>query len=199
MYLAVVGGGAWFAGALKALLSDDATLHAVESARDLRPPAPCEDGQARIAILASETGHDRLRTRLAELRRHDPKLRVVVRLRTLRPDLVRDAMQAGAWGCFAENDAPDILLNLLATVRSGRMSFPYVDFTELSDDPFERLTRREREVLAALSKGWTNTQISSRLGVSENTVKYHLKLIYEKLEVSNRSTAVAAYLRHVSL
>ncbi|MEM6933087.1 MAG: LuxR C-terminal-related transcriptional regulator, partial [Pseudomonadota bacterium] len=48
----------------------------------------------------------------------------------------------------------------------------------------------------ALAKGWTNNQISSRLGVSENTVKYHLKLIYEKLDVQNRSMAVARYINY---
>ncbi|MEM9371374.1 MAG: response regulator transcription factor, partial [Pseudomonadota bacterium] len=153
-----------------------------------RPPDP------QIAILASDLGRETLIGTIADWRRRYPDLRVVVRLRSLRPELVRDAMQAGAWGCFAEDDAPDIVLNVLKSVSSGRMSFPFIDFSKLKEDPFEQLTRREMDVLAALAKGWTNNQISSRLGVSENTVKYHLKLIYEKLDVQNRSMAVARYI-----
>ena len=58
-----------------------------------------------------------------------------------------------------------------------------------------KLTRREREVLNALAQGWSNTRISARLGISENTVKYHLKLIYDKLGVPNRATAVAQFMQ----
>ncbi len=196
MQLAVVGGNVWFSGALDALLCRDSSLEPVNIAADPEAlPLPCE-GEARIAILASDLGRATLVETIAEWKDRYPGLRVVVRLRSLRPELVRDTMQAGAWGCFAEDDPPEVVLNLLKSVRSGRMSFPFVDFEQLRDDPFEQLTRREMEVLGALSKGWTNSQISARLGVSENTVKYHLKLIYEKLGVRNRSMAVAEYLNY---
>jgi len=52
---------------------------------------------------------------------------------------------------------------------------------------------RERELLAVLSDGWTNLQIATRTGISENTVKYHLKNLYDKLDVRNRAMAVALY------
>ena len=112
--------------------------------------------------------------------------------------IVRDAMQAGAWGCFSADDSPEMLLSMLTSVASGRASYPFVDFSLLKDDPFEQLTRREREVLDALSQGWSNTQISARLGISENTVKYHLKLIYGKLGVANRATAIAQFMQRAN-
>ena len=52
---------------------------------------------------------------------------------------------------------------------------------------------RERELLSARAGGWTNQQIASRYGISPNTVKFHLKNLYEKLDVSNRASAVALY------
>ena len=53
------------------------------------------------------------------------------------------------------------------------------------------LTSREREILALLADGLGNKQIAARLGISANTVKTHLELLFEKLGVSSRAEAVA--------
>ena len=57
------------------------------------------------------------------------------------------------------------------------------------------LTAREREVLTLLADGLGNKQIAARLGISANTVKTHLELLFEKLGVSTRAQAVAAGVR----
>jgi ATP/maltotriose-dependent transcriptional regulator MalT len=57
------------------------------------------------------------------------------------------------------------------------------------------LTNREREILGLLADGLGNKQIASRLGISANTVKTHLELLFEKLSVSSRAEAVAAGVR----
>jgi DNA-binding NarL/FixJ family response regulator len=57
----------------------------------------------------------------------------------------------------------------------------------------EMLTRREREVLAMLAEGETNARIATRLVVTEDTVKTHVKHILRKLAVHNRSQAVSRY------
>ncbi len=56
---------------------------------------------------------------------------------------------------------------------------------------FEILTEREREVLELLARGSTNKEIADALYISPNTVKRHLKAIFEKLEVHTRSAAAA--------
>jgi DNA-binding CsgD family transcriptional regulator len=53
------------------------------------------------------------------------------------------------------------------------------------------LSNREREILALLADGLGNKQIAARLGISANTVKTHLELLFEKLGVSSRAEAVA--------
>ena len=53
------------------------------------------------------------------------------------------------------------------------------------------LTNREREILALLADGLGNKQIAARLGISPNTVKTHLELLFDKLGVSSRAEAVA--------
>jgi DNA-binding NarL/FixJ family response regulator len=53
------------------------------------------------------------------------------------------------------------------------------------------LTERERQVFDLLAKGMTNKEIAEGLAISTNTVKRHLKAIFEKLEVHTRSAAAA--------
>ena len=195
MQVAVIGGSAWFVGALKAILDNGGQFALAITADDLSTfRRRLEGSDVRIVILAGPRAEGDMVALIQWCRRYRAELRVIVQFAILRADLVRDAMQAGAWGCFAADDAPEILLSILASVAQGRVSFPFVDLSALKHDPFEQLTVRERDVLRALSQGWTNLQISTRLGISENTVKYHLKIIYEKLGVSSRAAAVARYI-----
>ena len=60
----------------------------------------------------------------------------------------------------------------------------------------EQLTEREREVLEALIKGRSNKEIASSLFISEQTVKSHLKTLFAKLNVSDRTEAAVAAIRH---
>ena len=57
------------------------------------------------------------------------------------------------------------------------------------------LSRREHEILALLADGLVNKQIAARLGISTNTVKTHLELLFEKLGVTTRAEAVATGVR----
>lgn len=54
----------------------------------------------------------------------------------------------------------------------------------------QRLTSREQEILELLSKGWTNNSIARKMDISINTVKYHLKKIFVKLNAKNRIEAL---------
>ncbi len=200
MKVAVIGGGAWFVGTLHTVLDSGGDFSLCLAEDDV--PSfirRVDEADPEIVILAGNGGENNPGSATGRLlqwvRRKRPGLRVIVKLSSLRANLVRDAMQGGAWGCISDDDPPETLLSVLSSVAQGRVSFPFVDLSALHDDPFEQLTRREREVLNALAQGWSNTQISARLGISENTVKYHLKLIYDKLGVPNRATAVAQFMQ----
>jgi DNA-binding NarL/FixJ family response regulator len=131
---------------------------------------------------------------LTNLRRRNIETRVIVYTGEPGKDVLRQAVRLGAWGFISKSDEPAVLLDTVAAISRGRMSLPYVDLQSLTNDPLGELTARERELLVALANGWTNLQIASRIGISRNTVKYHLKNLYDKLGVSNRAMAVALYM-----
>lgn len=104
-------------------------------------------------------------------------------------------MMEGAAGFCSKKEAPERLVETVAAVALGNMVYPFMDMRAVTADPLGDLTAREAELLTYLADGITNQQIASKLGISLNTVKFHLKNLYEKLDVKNRSQAVSAYLR----
>ena len=108
-------------------------------------------------------------------------------------NLPRLAMTAGAAGFAPRSADGTALLNTCADVAAGKMVFPFIDVRELQTDPMQSLSRKERMMLEALSKGLTNRELSKELGISTNTVKFHLSNMYDKLSVKNRAQAIAFY------
>lgn len=131
---------------------------------------------------------------LTELRKRFEDIRPIVYTGEQSPTVLRRTIRAGAWGFMSKSDEPTVLIETISSVSHGRVCFPYVDIQALSSDPLAALTVRERELLAALADGWSNLQIAARIGISRNTVKYHLKNLYDKLDVHNRAMAVALYM-----
>lgn len=130
---------------------------------------------------------------IEQLKRHHLTTRIIIYTGEPTLAVLRPAIKAGAWGFTSKMEDPAVLIETIAAVARGRVSFPYVDISSLNADPLEGITARERELLAALANGWSNLQIAARIGISRNTVKYHLKNLYDKLGVSNRAMAVALY------
>jgi two-component system nitrate/nitrite response regulator NarP len=101
----------------------------------------------------------------------------------------------GGAAFVAKSEQPEVLLDTIATVAGGRMVFPYMDVRAVNQNPLATLTRRELEVLSDLASGRTNKQIARDHGVSLNTVKFHVRNLFQKLGVNSRSQAIAMYLR----
>ncbi len=108
-------------------------------------------------------------------------------------DQARLAMSAGAAAFASRSGAPEALLDTCAQVAAGKMVFPFVDVRDLQKDPIHSLSKRERVMLDALSKGLTNKELARSLGISANTVKFHLSNLYQKLDVKSRAQAIAFY------
>lgn len=129
----------------------------------------------RIAVVAAS---EELRTRLAAALSSDPTFDVV------------------AVGATAADVAPsaDVLLVARETEDTAPdAADPAGDASAIEHGP--SLTNREREILALLADGLGNKQIATRLGISPNTVKTHLELLFDKIGVRSRAEAVAVGVR----
>ncbi len=81
------------------------------------------------------------------------------------------------------------LTKIVKAAQQMQTQYPYYLGGDVEE---EKLTPTELEVLKYLKRGMKNTEIAKAMFISENTVKYHLKNIYQKLEVSNRTQAIQA-------
>ncbi len=131
---------------------------------------------------------DRLRAR------PDPP-RVVIYTGASSNAIPAQSMAHGAAAYVSKSETPELLLDTVESVAHGRMVFPFLDVRRVNQSPLTGLTRRELEVLSALAAGNTNKEIAANLGLSLNTVKFHVKNLFQKLGVHNRSQAIALYLK----
>jgi len=110
---------------------------------------------------------------------------------------LRSALDAGADGLALKTESPQQTLTAIRQVHAGQLVFPqaarrWIDGRAGAGAPGE-LTPREREVWALVANGLTNPQIAERLGLSDNTVKFHVQHLFSKLGVKNRTEAALKY------
>jgi two-component system nitrate/nitrite response regulator NarP len=131
---------------------------------------------------------------LTALRGRSDAPQAVVYTGALDPDIPRQVMALGGAGFCPKRAEPQRLMDTVVSVAHGNMVFPRMDVASLYDDPLSQLTGRELQLLAELAQGATNDAIARRLGISGNTVKFHLKNLYGKLGIQNRAQAIAYYM-----
>lgn len=122
--------------------------------------------------------------------------RIVVFSGTSDPRAPLEALRLGAAGFVGKHEPPQRLIEAVRAAAEGRMTFPMLRLGEMANNPLAGLTARERELLSALGSGCTNAQLARRLGVSVNTVKFHLRNLFDKIGAKNRAQAVEIFLRH---
>jgi DNA-binding NarL/FixJ family response regulator len=111
------------------------------------------------------------------------------------------AMRAGARGYLLKGADRAEIERALRTVHAGEVVFSsgvaasvtawFRGGRSTGQEPFPELTEREREVLDLVARGLTNTEIAARLVLSDKTVRNHVSNVFAKLQVTNRSGAVA--------
>lgn len=135
---------------------------------------------------------------LAEIRKRELPVRVLVLTAFADGESIQSALEGGADGFALKTAPPRQTIEAIRQVGQGNLVFPPAARKWLRGhlhDPGPDLSEREWEVLEQVAKGLTNPQIADALSVTENTVKFHLQNIFQKLHVSNRTEAAGVYFR----
>jgi len=136
-----------------------------------------------------------------------PKTPILILTVSADTQTVFRALEAGADGYLLKRSRPDQLQTAIQEVLEGGAPMTseiarrvVASFRERAArrDEKARLTPREEEVLGYLSKGFANKEIAVKMSVSYETVRDHLRNIYEKLHVHSRTEAVARFLNSSS-
>jgi DNA-binding NarL/FixJ family response regulator len=123
-------------------------------------------------------------------------------------DLIFDSLRAGADGYLLKRFGTDRLQSTIKEALEGGapmsrpiarkviQHFHQLQVKQPEIDQFENLTPRELEVLKHLADGFMYKEIASKLGVSTETIRVHVKHIYKKLHVTSRTAAAVAFLKN---
>lgn len=134
-----------------------------------------------------------------------PEVRVVLLTIQDRDEDLFDAIRSGADGYLCKDLSAEEFMDILGGLKHGEAAITRKTATRImkgylqdaDEDVKERgcLSKRELELLHLVFEGHSNRMIAEQLFISENTVKYHIKNILQKLGVNNRTEAVSQALR----
>lgn len=171
---------------------------AVEQARILRPDIILMDIK-----MPGLSGMDALKLIKAEM----PEIKIVMLTSSEENEDLFDAVKYGASGYLLKNTNAKELVNMLADLEKDEIplspglaarlliEFKRIDAEKhietLENTKGEQLTKRQLEVLEMAAKGITYKEVGEALGLTERTVKYHMKRIIELLHLENRAQVIA--------
>lgn len=203
---------------IRVILADDHALvlegmrGLIEQEPDIEVVAAVQDGDellealerhdVDVVVLDLQMPYHGL-TALAEIRRRTVPVRVLVLTAFGDGESVQSALELEAEGFALKTESPTQTVEAIRQVARGRLVFPRAAQRWLAthrqkeeEAPKNELSPREWEVLIRVARGLTNPEIANELNVTDNTIRFHLKNIYEKLHVTNRTEAAAWYFQH---
>jgi DNA-binding NarL/FixJ family response regulator len=170
---------------------------AIELVRSVKPDVVLMDFG-----LPDGTGVEATRAILKE----QPECRIVFLTMSEEDDDLISAIRSGAKGYLLKNMQPTKLVTTIKSVHQGEsalsrsMTLRLMEELTRTKEPMHTgdptLTRRELEVLRELASGFSNAEIADHLVVAENTVKYHVHSILDKLGLADRREAAEYARKH---
>ena len=156
-----------------------------------------------VVVLGWERSDLQLADTILQLKAADRRLIIIGFCPCPEFGLLRSLLAAGADAVVSKSDPPLKLFEAIECVRQGgaflsgsiaRTLVESLRKTERMRRDLDGLSQRELDVLKLLATGNTDQEIASVLGIAPRTVGTHLQHVYEKLDVHNRSAAVAKFL-----
>ncbi len=194
----------------RVLLADDHRMMAEGLKRLLAPDfdilGPVEDGRALVEeakklrpdVIVTDIAMPHLNgiEALDQLKKNDPRVKVVFLTMHREVAFVRRALEAGASGFVLKHSAPDELVTAIRAALSGQKYITPVLTEEVLDsirkdpesskDPLSSLTPRKREILQLVAEGKTAKEMANSLGISIRTVEFHK---YEMMQSTGMGTS----------
>ncbi len=145
---------------------------------------------------------------LIQLRKYELTMPIVILTTSSNEQDLLDALKNGASGYLLKDMEPDALVTALRDINGGKtvvathLTSVLVRFiqgdttTTEKQGPFSELTPRESEILKLIADGQGNKLIARNLGISDGTVKLHVKAVLRKLELHSRVEAAVMYIEH---
>ena len=210
---------------LRVLLIDDHTLFRVGlegllESRGIEIVASVDSGHESLRLIQEGNpdivlldmrmpGIDGLSV-LKMLKQNNVQLPIVMLTTSTEERDLLESLREGAQGYLLKDMEPDQLVLALSEIVGGKtvvapdlspilakaVQGKTPDNDETADSPFSGLTPRETEILGLLAEGQSNKTIARNLGISDGTVKLHVKAILRKLEVHSRVEAAVMAVEH---
>jgi DNA-binding NarL/FixJ family response regulator len=202
---------------IRVILADDHAL-VVEGLRglidnepDMQVVATVQNGDELLTMLARQPADVVVLdlqmpyhglTALAEIRQRALPVRVLVLTAYFDGESIQSALELDAEGFALKTEPPAQTVAAIRQVAGGQLVFPRAARRWLASNrpggpsSVTPLSAREEEVLSHVAQGKTNAEIAQDLVISENTVRFHLKSIFEKLHLNNRTEAAAWFFKN---
>jgi DNA-binding NarL/FixJ family response regulator len=203
---------------IRVLLADDHAIvleglkALVDGERDMKVVGATTDGATvlelvdhvapDVVLLDLELSGIRGTDILTSLRARAASPKVLVLTAYHDGESIRSALDAGADGLALKTEPPQQTIAAIRQVCAGQLVFPQAARRWLDERRGKGggtaggrgdLTGREREVWALIADGLPNHAIAKRLGLSANTVKFHVQHLFSKLGVKNRTAAALRF------
>jgi DNA-binding NarL/FixJ family response regulator len=168
-------------------------------------------GGADLLVTGDPLGAKRASDVTATIRREVPTMRTIICSASLGVPHIRMELERHADALFPRWGTGAQLVECIRTTMNGqrwsasdiRWGFESAGPAEApsrsrsrnghsvdADEILKQLTRRERDVLFGVARGWRNQDVATSLGITEGTVKVHLNSIFQKLRLKTRSQLV---------
>lgn len=180
------------------VIEADDGLEALATIREFKP--------AYIVLDIAMPEVDGLQT-LATIKQESPDIRCIILSMYDNPEFVIRARKLGAHAYILKTDSDATILECLKTVTDGRhyvssainnSVVPSVPETEIQREDFNRLSKREREILVFIAQNQTSKEIAQELAVSLRTIQNHRLNICKKLNISGPNALLKTAIEHQS-
>lgn len=182
---------------LRRILATESDLRVVAEAENATQALHlARQAKPEVIFLQAGLAPEKLVDLILRLRSGSPGCKLVIAAAELSEGESVAYIRAGAAGVILKSVDPMLFIKCVRKVMQNEIWLPKQEVAQLAQElesspvslprPADTLTRREKTIISYLIQGWRNREIADHLSISEQTVKNHLRAIYDKVGVSDR-------------